>query len=166
MKKDNIRASLKKYRASQKQVHAQEVEEILQDTYDASDQNAKVYFYRQNKKLRWWGWVLPWVFALVATGLSFLIGWLLYNDVNLNGINGGWHGVGWVSLSFLIAFVFAYMVLSWFRNRAAAKYFNHKARRYQYTLTEWEAKIIVWKKIVFLTCLPLILVTGLTIGLL
>ncbi|PPE05772.1 hypothetical protein [Williamsoniiplasma lucivorax] len=166
MEKKQTTKTIKDYRQSQKRVHTQEVDDIVQQTYEGADQATKVYLYQQNKKLRWWGWVLPIIFATIATGLSFLIGWALYYNININGIHGGWHGVGWVSGSFLVAFVFAFMVLSWVRNRQAAKHFNHKGRRYQLTLTDWEAKIIMWKKIIFLTALWLTLPTGLTIGLL
>ncbi|AUF83704.1 hypothetical protein CXP39_02750 [Mesoplasma syrphidae] len=158
--------SIKKYRESQKQVHNQEVNEIIKETYSSSNQNAKLYYYKINKKLRWWGWLLPLLLTSLSTGLSFLIGWSLYWNFNLNGASGGWAGVGWVAFSILIGFAFSYMILSWIRNRRAAEFFNHKGRRYQLTLTDWEAKIIMWKKIIGLTTVLMVIVTGLTIGLL
>ncbi|WP_027063106.1 hypothetical protein [Mesoplasma seiffertii] len=158
--------SIKNYRHSQKQVHQEEVNKIVQDTYNSRDQNAKLFYYRNKKKLHVIGWLLPIIFSTIATGLSFLIGWALYWNFNLNGSSGGWAGVGWVSFAFLILFILSYMILSWVRNKKAAEFFNHKGRRYQLMLTDWEATVIKWKRILMLTILLMIVVTSLTISLL
>ncbi|WP_031543286.1 hypothetical protein [Mesoplasma photuris] len=154
---DNKKPTLKDLRESQKKVYKQEVAEALDSTYSGLGFNAKILDYRKTKKMKWWSWLIALGASIVATGFSFLMGYAFRSNININvGVDSYYGAAGWTALSIIVALVLAYMIISYIRNKKAEKHFNDKRRRYQRTLTQWEAKVFLAKKIIFLTILLMV----------
>ncbi|WP_026389660.1 hypothetical protein [[Acholeplasma] multilocale] len=158
-----IKKELGEFRSSQKRVHEEEVSERVRDTYYSSEHAEKMYFYRETIKFRWWSYLIALAVSAVSVGLSFLLGYLLRNNPNLNEFDEmpGWGATKWMMLMFWMLALLVYMTIAWVRNHQATKHFNDRRRRYQKMMTEWEARILHVKKIVFLSMfisiIPLVL---------
>lgn len=143
---DNWHQQLKKFDQAKHDYFNQEVDEIIQQTYEENEAYHRFTTYNQVKKMQWWHYLISFAIAIFFTGLSFLIGYLTKNSSKAPD----YQGAGWASLGFVFLLILLFMVINYLKNRNAAKYFHDKRRRYQRTLSLLEAKQLLVLKIIFL----------------
>jgi len=124
----------------------QEVDEIIQQTYEENEAYHRLVTYNQAKKMQWWHYLISFGVAFFFTGLSFLIGYLTKNSNKAPD----YQAAGWASLGFVFLLILLFMVINYNKNRNAEKYFHDKRRRYQRTFSFVEAKQLLVLKIIFL----------------
>jgi hypothetical protein len=104
--------------------------------------------------MKWWHYLTALIIGLILTGISFAINY----TIDLQTANYFNYGMMFGILLFM-------MIINYWKNRQAAKFFNDRRRRYQRTLRIGEAKVFLTLKTIFLSLL-FFLPTIITLGIL
>jgi len=137
-----------------KEAHQREVNEIIQETYYAPGSKQRTKEYQKAKTMKWWHYLTALIIGLILTGISFAINY----TIDLQTANYFNYGMMFGILLFM-------MIINYWKNRQAAKFFNDRRRRYQRTLRIGEAKVFLTLKTIFLSLL-FFLPTIITLGIL
>lgn len=143
---------LRAMRREEKKRFIAETNELIEETKgDLPD-------YQQLTKWKWWHFAVSLVIVAFGIGLSFLVGYLTYNQPK----TPGWQGIAWTATIYSSIEIFIWLVLGFIKNQRSVRFYNNRRQRYRPTYQIDEARICVTRRILLLSLSPFLIFTIVT----
>lgn len=143
---------LRAMRREEKKRFIAETNELIEET------KADLPDYQQLIKWKWWHLIISLLIGVFGIGLSFLVGYLTYNQPK----TPGWQGVAWTAMIYSVVEILIWLILGFIKNQRSLRFYNNRRQRYRPTYQIDEARIRVTRRILLLSLSPFLIFTIVT----